>query len=186
MKSLICFCATSTLFAAASLNAQDLQNASFEEAGAESREAHAWGTWGEGWERVHVSQWAPVLEGESMLAFKHWEQKSDADSGVFQDIGQIEKGKRYRFRVRMFSDVPEWGSLPQTVELRLESVIDGTPTIVASEEFVPAEMPSEEWVDLEVSGVAPLDNLRALIVVKPSDQPGGALKFDQAEVEAAD
>jgi hypothetical protein len=185
MKTIPFIFVTIATIAMGCLHAQEIQNASFEDAGPESREAGAWGTWGSGWERVHLSEWAPVLDGEWMLAYKHWEQKSNADSGIFQDASGIEQGKSYRFRVRMFSDVPEWGSLPKTVELRIESVIDGTPATVVSERFNPTAMPTEEWVDLEVSGVAPLDNLRALIVVTPSDQPGGAIKFDLAELEAA-
>jgi hypothetical protein len=182
MKSHLLF----SILALGGLHASEIQNSSFEESGAEPGEAQAWGQWGNGWERVHLSEWAPVLGAEWMLAYKHWEQKSNANAGVFQDVAGIDQGKEYRFSVWMYSDVPEWGSLPRYVELRLESIVDGAPTTVATEIFSPADMPTEEWLELQVSGVAPLDNLRALIVVAPSDQPGGALKFDQAKLEAVD
>ncbi|MGH8048455.1 MAG: hypothetical protein ACREKL_14530 [Chthoniobacterales bacterium] len=166
--------------------APHLQNTSFETAGSSEVSADHWGTWGEGVARV--TDWKPVKIGTAMMAYKHWETKSDDNSGMFQDALFIKAGSKYRFVVPVFLDKPDFGGSPKSIELRLESTINGAQVTVASKTFdlaaASAALPYSKWTPLEVIGTAPVDGLRVLIVVSPQQgQRGGSVKMDAVRLE---
>ena len=75
-----------------------------------------------------------------------------------------------------------------TIELRLESTVDGQQKLVASKFYKVAELPADQWQKLTVTGMPLNDTLRVLVVVTPSPQNGsrgGAVRFDDAFLESA-
>jgi hypothetical protein len=73
-----------------------------------------------------------------------------------------------------------------TIELRLESTVDGQQQIVASKLYKVGNLTPNQWEKLTVSGAPVNDSLRALVIVKPSPQNGtrgGAIRFDDAFFE---
>ena len=163
---------------AACVSGQSLVNPDFEEPSGSPTEIHGWGTWGKGLFRVDESEWSPVAKGKAMLGYKHWEQRDQESAGIFQDAEGIKAGRSYKFSIRLYLDNPESGSLPESLELRLESKIDGEMSTVTFEKLEPQKMEKGKWLTVSLTGTAPQDNLRALVIVTPSKQPGGALKID--------
>jgi hypothetical protein len=169
-------------------NAAHLQNTSFEAAGSSEANADHWGVWGEGFARV--TDWKPTKNGGAMLAYKHWETKGDASAGVFQDAAFVKAGAKYRFVVPIFFDKPDSGSSAKSIELRLESTINGAQVTVATQTFdlttATEALPYSKWTPLQVTGTAPVDNLRVLVILTPQQgSRGGAVKIDAVRLEDA-
>lgn len=170
------------LSAVAIASGQTLENTSFETQGPSPSEIHAWGTWGKGIFRVDKSEWAPVHEGDAMLGFRHWESDTQETVGIFQDVKDITAGTLYQYSVMVYLDSPESGTLPSQIELRFESEIDGAMATVSKRIFDPKEIERDKWIEINVVGTAPKDNLRVLLIITPSDDPGGAIKFDNVKI----
>ena len=92
-----------------------LQNASFETAGDQPANADKWGVWGEALTRI--TDWKPTKNGAAMLAYKHWETKSNDNSGIFQDASNIKAGTKYKFVVPVFLDKPDFGVSPKWTQI---------------------------------------------------------------------
>jgi hypothetical protein len=168
--------------------AAHLQNTSFETAGDSAANTANWGMWGEGFGRV--ADWKPTKNGAAMMAYRHWETKNNDNSGMFQDATFIKAGSKYRWVVPVFLDKPEFGGSPKSIELRLESTVNGAQVTVASQTFdlstVSETLPYAKWTPLQIVGTAPVDNLRVLVVVTPQQgSRGGAVKIDAVRLEDA-
>ena len=172
------------MMAAGSAGAQ-LVNSSFETAAAQEDMAQSWSRWGDWMNRE--SQWTPVKEGTCIIGYHHWQIEKPDNSGLYQDM-KVTAGKNYTFSIYANADKTTDNSKnAETVELRLETTINGTQATVASKTYNLADIATgTDWSKLQISGVAPNENLRALVIVNPSKESprGGALKFDAAELAA--
>lgn len=170
------------LLAGVCVGAQELRNPSFEKEGEAPDRAESWNRWGQWINRE--SGWSPVRSGDCLIGYHHWEIKDSNSSGIWQDIENVSPGRRYTFRVYANADVAARKAKDGgKVELRLESTVDGKQVTINSAEF-PFESLAigRKWSPLQVSGTAPNDTLRVLVVVHPAqDGPrDGAIKFDDA------
>ncbi|MCU0791754.1 MAG: hypothetical protein MUE42_02625 [Opitutaceae bacterium] len=169
------------LGARAAESAPTLGNPSFEFAGDKPEDVPAWGVWGGGIDRVDT--WTPTRSGAGMIGYKHWLIRDAGDSGLFQDAGGVEAGAGHEFSVWIFADEVQ-GRGFGGVELRLESGVDGKQVTLASNLVAGADIPVGRWSRIAVRAVAPVDNLRVVIVFFPSvDGPrDGAVKIDDAQI----
>jgi hypothetical protein len=158
-----------------------LGNPSFELAGEKPEVVPAWGAWGGGIDRVDT--WTPTRSGAAMIGYKHWLIRDAGDSGLFQDAGGVEAGAGYEFSLWIYVDEVQ-GRGFGGVELRLESGMDGKQVTLASNLVAGADIPSGRWSRIAVRGIAPVANLRVVVVFFPSvDGPrDGAVKIDDAQI----
>lgn len=174
------------MMAAVSVQAQ-LVNPSFENKGPQDDQAEGWLRWGDWMNRE--SGWTPVKDGGCIIGYHHWQIEKPDNSGLYQDM-KVEAGKNYTFSIYANSDKPTDASKnAESVELRIESTVNGTQATVASKTYSLADIASgTDWSKLEISAVAPNDTLRVLIVVNPSKEGprGGALKFDAASLRTGE
>ena len=162
-----------------------LTNPAFEDPGDATDRAAGWGRWGQWMNREEG--WTPVHSGHCLLGYHHWEITDANESGIYQDVEHAVKGVRYTFGIYANLDKaknPTRDAL--TIELRLESIIDGQQQIVVSKLYKVADFAPDRWEKLAVSGAPVNDSLRVLVIVKPSPQNGtrgGAIRFDDAFLE---
>jgi hypothetical protein len=165
--------------------APQLVNPSFEDPGDATDRAAGWGRWGQ-WMNREVG-WTPVHSGHCLLGYHHWEVTDANKSGIYQDVERAVKGVGYTFGIYANLDKaknPARDAL--TIELRLESIVDGQQQIVVSKLYKVADLAPDRWEKLAVSGASVNDSLRVLVIVKPSTQSGtrgGAIRFDDAFLE---
>jgi hypothetical protein len=164
-----------------------LVNPSFEDPGDATDRAAGWGRWGDWFNREEG--WTPVHSGHCILGYHHWQIQTPNASAVYQDVTGAVKGTPYTFGVYLSVDkAKEPTKDAQTVEMRLESTVDGRQTVVASALYQVANLPADAWQKLMVSGTPTNDTLRVLIIVTPSPvngTRGGALRFDDAFLDLA-
>ena len=171
------------VMAAVSVQAQ-LANSSFEAAGAQGDQAESWLRWGDWMNRE--SGWTPVKDGTCIIGYHHWQIEKGDNSGLYQDM-KVTAGKDYTFTIYANADNAADSKNAESVELRLEATVAGTQATVASKTYSTADIATgTDWSKLQVSGVAPNDTLRVLVVINPSKEGprGGALKFDAADINA--
>lgn len=167
--------------------APKLTNPSFEDTGDASDRAAGWGRWGDWFNRE--DGWTPVHGGHCILGYHHWQIPSANDSGVYQDVAGAAKDTPYTFGIYTSADkVKDASKDPVTIELRLESTVDGQQVTIASKLYKVADLPPDAWQKLSVTGAPTNNTLRVLVIVTPSpgnDPRGGALRFDDASLELA-
>ena len=158
-----------------------LRNPSFEFAGSKPEEIPGWGVWGGGIDRV--DQWKPTHSGDAMVGYKHWVITDVGDSGLFQDVSEVQAGGKYEFSIWIYVDEAKQKGFGG-IELRLESAVEGRQATVATNTVAGADIPAGRWARLSVRGTAAVSNLRAVVVFFPSlDEPrGGAVKIDDAQI----
>jgi len=162
-----------------------LVNPSFEDPGNATDRAAGWGRWGQWMNREEG--WSPVHSGHCLLGYHHWEISDAKESGIYQDVEHVVKGTGYTFGIYANLDKaksPARDAL--TIELRLESIVDGQQQKVASKLYRVDNLAPDQWEKLTVSGAPINDSLRVLVIVTPSPQNGtrgGALGFDDAFLE---
>jgi hypothetical protein len=162
-----------------------LVNPSFEDPGNAPDRAAGWGRWGQWMNREEG--WTPVRSGHCLLGYHHWEVTDANESGIYQDVEHVVKGTGYTFGIYANLDKAKNPARDAfTIELRLESTLDGRQQIVASKLYRVADLAPDRWEKLAVSGAPANDSLRVLVIVTPSPQNGtrgGALRFDDAFLE---
>jgi hypothetical protein len=172
------------MMAAVSAQAQ-MVNSSFETKGAQDDLADGWQRWGDWMNRE--SAWTPVKDGVCIIGYHHWQIEKPDNSGLYQDM-KVTAGQSYTFSINANADKPTDASkMAESIELRLESTVNGTQATVASKTYSLADIASgTDWSKLQVSGVAPNESLRALVIINPSKEGprGGAVKLDAAELTA--
>lgn len=171
------------MMAAVAAQAQ-MVNSSFENAGQADDQAEGWLRWGDWMNRE--SGWTPVKDGVCIIGYHHWQIEKGDNSGLYQDM-KVEAGKNYTFSIYANADVSADSKNAESVELRLESTVNGTQATVSSKTYNLSDLATgADWSKLQVSGVAPNDSLRVLVIVNPSKESprGGAVKFDAAELVA--
>ena len=171
------------MMAAVSAQAQ-LVNTSFETQGAQSDVAEGWSRWGDWMNRESV--WTPVKDGVCIIGYHHWQIEKGDNSGLYQDT-KVEPGKNYTFSIYANADKAADSKNAETVELRIEATVDGVQATVASKTYNLSDIAAgNDWSKLQVSGVAPNDKMRVLVVINPSKEGprGGAVKLDVAELTA--
>jgi hypothetical protein len=170
------------MMAAVSAQAQ-LVNSSFEIKGPQDDQAEGWLRWGD-WMNREMT-WTPVKDGVCIIGYHHWQIEKGDNSGLYQDM-KVTAGQNYTFSIYANTDKSTDSSKnAESVELRLESTVNGTQATVTSKTYSLADIAAgTDWSKLQVSGVAPNDTLRVLVVVSPAKEGprGGALKFDAAEL----
>lgn len=169
------------MMAAVSAQAQ-LANPSFENEGASSDMAESWSRWGDWMNRE--TGWTPVKDGACIIGYHHWQIEKSDNSGLYQDV-KVTAGQKYTFSIFANSDNSADSKNAASVELRLESTVNGEQSTLASKVYNLSDIASgTDWSKLEVSAVAANDSLRVLVIVNPSKESprGGALKFDAAEL----
>ena len=164
-----------------------LVNPSFEDPGNAPDRAAGWGRWGQWMNREEG--WTPVHSGHCLLGYHHWEITDANTSGIYQDVEHVVKGTGYTFGIYANLDKAKNPARDAfTIELRLESTVDGRQQIVASKLYRVADLAPDRWEKLAVSGAPANASLRVLVIVTPSPQNGtrgGALRFDDAFLEVA-
>ena len=171
------------MMAAVSAQAQ-LVNPSFENQGTQSDMAEGWSRWGDWMNRE--SAWMPVKDGACILGYHHWQIEKGDNSGLYQDT-KVEAGKNYTFSIYANSDKSADSQNAESIELRLETTVNGTQATVASKTYNLSDVATgNDWSKLQVSGVAPNDTMRVLVVINPAKEGprGGAVKLDAAELTA--
>jgi hypothetical protein len=162
-----------------------LVNPSFEDPGDATDRAAGWGRWGQWMNRE--DQWTPVRSGRCILGYHHWQVSDAKDSGIYQDVEYVVKGMTYKFGIYINLDKAQKPSQnARTVELRLESIVEGQPQAVASKAYKVDDLIADQWQKLTVSGTPVADTLRVLVIIAPSPQDGtrgGALRMDDAFLE---
>ena len=168
-----------------------LQNASFEEpAGRDALDrALGWDRWGQWFNRETDS--LPTRDGEGALVYHHDRIETADSSGVYQDVNGLLPGHRYVFEVYAQRDETVAGhSPPATVELRCEAPEGQRLFNVSSKTYQVEDIATGGgWSLLRVSGVAPTDRGRVLIIVNAGsgDSPRGSrVRFDNASLSVSD
>ena len=161
-----------------------LENPSFEMEGAEGADrALGWERWGDWMNRE--TGWTPVKDGSCIIGYHHWQIEKPDDSGLYQDV-KVEAGKKYAFSIYANADVATDRPNADTIELRLESTMNGEQSTLASKTFSFGDLAKgTDWSKLQVEAVSPGDTLRVLVIIKPFAQGprGGAVKMDEAALE---
>ena len=165
-----------------------LTNPSFEDQVDAPDRAAGWSRWGDWFNREEG--WTPVRSGRCILGYHHWQIPTANDSGVYQDFDGAAMGKQYTFGIYVSPDKTKEGTKDAlTIELRLESTLDGRQLTLASKQYKVADLMPDKWQKLSVSG-APVNNtLRVLVIVTPAPDNGtrgGAIRFDDAFIEMVD
>jgi hypothetical protein len=162
-----------------------LVNPSFEDVGDAPDRAAGWSRWGQWVNRE--DQWTPVRTGRCILGYHHWEVTDASSSGIYQDVAHTVKGAGYTFGIYANLDRaknPTRDAL--SIELRLESIVNGQQQIIATKLYKVADFAPDQWEKLTVSGAPTNDSLRVLVIITPSPQNGtrgGAIRFDDAFLE---
>lgn len=162
-----------------------LVNSSFEDPGDSTDRAAGWGRWGQWMNREEG--WTPVRSGHCLLGYHHWEIADANESGIYQDVEHAVKDVGCTFGIYANLDKaksPARDAL--TIELRLESMVDGRQQTVASKLYKVDSLVPDQWKKLTVSGAPINDSLRVLVIVTPSPQNGtrgGAIRFDDVFLE---
>jgi hypothetical protein len=171
--------------AGAAFAAEALKNASFEEPGGDgqlyvSDRAFSWERWGAWFNRE--TTWAPVREGQCLMAYHHWKIQGEDTSGVYQDIPEIPAGQARTFRVNATRDK---GTNAEFIELRLETLSGGQ--MLASRMYRMNDLKAGKWTELSVTAKSPTKGMRVLVSVMPgrSTNRKGAVKFDAATLREA-
>ena len=168
--------------------APKLVNPSFEDSGDATDRAAGWGRWGDWFNREEA--WTPVRSGRCILGYHHWEIPNAHDSGVYQDVTGAAKGTRCTFGIYVNLDKAKDATKDAlTIELRMESTVEGRQQTLASKLYKVADLTPANWEKLTVSGAPMNDTLRVLVIVTPSPEDktrGGALRFDDAFLEQAE
>jgi len=159
-----------------------LVNPSFEDPGETPDRAAGWSRWGNWFNRE--DSWSPVRSGRCILGYHHWQIPDASDSGVYQDVTNAVKGTEYTFGI--FANIdkarpPMRDAL--TIELRLESLVDGQPQRIGSKLYNVADLVPDRWEKLTVAATPVNDSLRVLVIAQPSPingTRGGAIRFDDA------
>lgn len=164
------------------VQAQSLQNASFERPGDADDRAYGWDRWGQ-WINRECS-WTPVVDGSCLIGYHHWQIESGDSSGLYQDVAGAKEGARYAFKIMANADLAKEDKKgPVSVELRLECTVYGEQVTINSSTYKVEEIATgDQWSPLTVSGTAANDTLRVLVIVYPSPEGprDGAVKFDAA------
>lgn len=168
--------------AAAAVQAQELQNGSFEdpETAAENPwgdlAAH-WGRWGSWMNRE--TGWTPTRSGTCIIGYHHWEITDNDTSGLYQDVQGVAAGKLATFSVYAMKDE---GSNIESFELRLEPLNGGE--AVGSRIYSAGEIGTASWSKLSVDGKTVGDGVRVLVIIKPKQggDRSGAVKIEDAEL----
>ncbi|MDD2237932.1 MAG: carbohydrate binding domain-containing protein [Kiritimatiellae bacterium] len=165
--------------------AQTLQNPSFEQEGVGADQAESWERWGDWINRE--TEWTPVRDGSCMIGYHHWKIENSNSSGLYQDIENVTPGKEYTFKVYAMRDDPYNADEcpPSSIELRLESTVDGQQVTVGSKVYKFNDISttlSGTWTPLRVSAKPRNSTLRPVIIVEPciEGKRGGTLKLDDA------
>jgi hypothetical protein len=148
--------------------------------------AAGWERWGRLFNREEG--WTPVRTGHCILGYHHWEIPDPSDSGVYQDVHGAVKGVAYTFGIYANLDKSkDTNQDAQTIEVRLESTVDGKQQTLASRVYKVADMKPDKWEKLAVTGAPTNDTLRVLVIVTPAPVDGlrgGAIRFDDAFLDA--
>lgn len=160
-------------------------NASFEDPGNTGDRAAGWERLGQWFNREDA--WTPVRTGHCILGYHHWQIPDPKESSVFQDIQGAVDGTEYTFGIHVNLDkTRDTRHDAVSVELRLESTVDGHQKAISSKLYKVADLKPDQWEKLSVTGVPVNDTLRVLVIVTPSPKNGtrgGALRFDDAFLE---
>lgn len=166
------------------LHAQNLlKNASYEEAGASGDTAANWNRWGDWMNRE--TGWTPTHSGQCLVGYHHWQIKDGSNSGMWQDVSNVQAGQKFKFTIFASADDPQGGSPAQKVELRLEAIRNGREVTIESITVPVVDIQKASgWSELSVTGTTPETNIRVLVVVTPATASrGGSVKFDDAKLE---
>lgn len=182
-RNIVLLLATVLLVAPAAVApAQQLRNASFEDAELEADNpwgdlAAGWGRWGNWMNRE--TQWTPTRSGNCLMGYHHWRIEEQDPSGFFQDIPDIPDGTLCMFSVFAYRDED---TNAESVELRIEKF--GGFEVLASRVMSMDEIRKKGWGKISVTGTTRGGGVRVLISVTPRrDAPRlGAIKFDDAEL----
>lgn len=169
------------MMAAVSAQAQ-LVNPSFEVEGAQQDLAQNWSRWGDWINRE--TGWTPVKDGDCIIGYHHWQIEKSDNSGLYQDL-KVTAGKNYTFSIYANADNPADSKNAESIELRLETTVNGAQSTVASKTYNLSDIATgSDWSKLQISAVAPSEDLRVLVIVNPAKEGprGGALKFDAADL----
>lgn len=149
--------------------------------------AAGWFTWGQGLNRQ--TGWSPLLDGDCLFGYHHWELSESGNAGMWQDVKGLTPGKNYEFSLAVARDLAGAGSREaDTIEMRLESpslTPGGQPLTLATRTYKVADLESGDvWNPMAVSAIAPGKTLRVLVSVSPAadGSRGAALKFDDAKL----
>ncbi len=171
------------MWAAVSARAQ-MVNPSFEDEGEQGDLAAGWLRWGDWMNRE--AAWTPVKDGSCIIGYHHWQIEKTDNSGLYQDM-KVTAGQPYTFTVYANADKPADAKTAENVELRLETTVNDQQSTVASKTYNLSDLATgSDWSKLQVSGTAPNDTLRVLIIVTPAKEGprGGAVKFDDASLKS--
>ncbi len=159
-----------------------LFNSSFEST-LSNGQAAGWPSYGGNFERE--SGWTPVRDGQALLAYKHWQVTSNQPSGVYQDVTGLTPGQEYVFTVYSNRDqVMGGGTLPDQVELRIETIGSTNMRLESSFQGVPEIASGSRWSRSQLRFVATDTRHRVSIVVYPGlGIRDGAIKFDGIRLE---
>ncbi len=166
-----------------------LRNASFERCAAETTDLPAdWQRWGAWFNRE--DSWTPRRDGECVLAYHHWRLERADSAGIYQEVVGIAPGVSTTFSVFANRDEPrEDMHGPASVELRIESTLNGRMVHVASQTYAAAQIATgDKWSKLTVDGAVPSDSARVLLIVSASKETprDAALKFDAAALRTVE
>ena len=165
----------------ASVQAQ-LVNASFENVGPAEDQAEGWLRWGDWMNRE--TGWTPVKDGSCIIGYHHWQIEKSDNSGLYQDV-KVTAGQNCTFSIFANTDNSVDSKNAESVELRLETTINGGQSTLASKTYKLSDIATgTDWSKLTISAVAPNDVLRVLVIINPAKEGprGGAVKFDAAEL----
>lgn len=151
--------------------------------------AKQWNRWGHWLNRQEG--WSPVRSGKAIQAYHHWQIDSTDNSGIWQDVADLEPGQAYEFEVYANRDAGQADkATPASVELRLEALQpDGSVLTLASRSYPAKDLAEGEgWSRLTLSGDATDSTMRVLLIVYPADEGprDGALKFDDLSLRLSD
>lgn len=162
--------------------AQQLQNASFEDAETETENLYGdlaarWGRWGNWMNRE--TQWTPTRSGQCLMGYHHWRIEEPEVSGFYQDVSDIPDGTLCMFSIFAYRDE---GTNAESVELRIEKM--GGFEVLASRVLSMEEIRKNGWGKISVTGTTRGGGVRVLVAVTPLKQGfrQGAIKFDDAEL----
>lgn len=132
-----------------------------------------WGNW-----MNRETGWAPTKSGECLVGFHHFRLKGEDNAGFYQDVRDTARGHRYTFSIHAWVDKD---TNAEQIQLQLHSYHGGsvlTTGVFRVDRIVPGQ-----WSNLSLTGSAPDDGMRVMVVVEPKKGGKflkGAVKFDDA------
>jgi endoglucanase len=161
-----------------------LTNGSFEVASGGGGEPSGWALFGAGMSRE--VGWTPVRDGTALLAYRHWEAQSDAESGAVQMLTGLTPGTAYTWTVYANRDAVAAGrTLADRVELRVETTESPARWLESVDYDVSEIAVGSGWSRLQVRFVATSGEHAVRLVAYPGvGHRDGALKFDGFMVSA--